>query len=257
MGNPFHWIWKEVRGNAIWDATKWAWCAGGATVSALCQTAQSIIKGHPDVSALFVGVLPVLLIFFVFLLTKKMRLISSPAGGALLGRTATIPKSTPPVPTRQSKPSLIRIEILEGITAVKRGALFEKYYAALLVRVSLSEMPETTIKKWELDLTLDGDYYSTGTLINEPFTEMESYVEDKNGPSKTIAPELSSLTSYSPLRINVGTQGWLLFEVNLIGGFEYMCGADFKLTATDELDRKHEITKRPSRWLKSVTARFK
>lgn len=71
MANPFGWLWKEVRGNALWDATKWLWACGGASVTAAWGAVQQFLQGHRDAVSLVIAVSPVILFAIVALVIHK------------------------------------------------------------------------------------------------------------------------------------------------------------------------------------------
>lgn len=62
MANPFGWVWKEVRGNAIWDAIKWLWAAGGSGVTLVLQWIIGVVRGHQDLTA--TAIVVVAMVFF-------------------------------------------------------------------------------------------------------------------------------------------------------------------------------------------------
>lgn len=42
---------KEVRGNALWDAVKWLWAAGGSGVTLAIHWIVGLVRGHQDLTA--------------------------------------------------------------------------------------------------------------------------------------------------------------------------------------------------------------
>jgi hypothetical protein len=50
----FEGLLKEVRGSAIWDGVKWAWCAGGAGMTTMVHAAIGYFIKHQDLAALLI-----------------------------------------------------------------------------------------------------------------------------------------------------------------------------------------------------------
>src|SRR5690242_7488265 len=51
MPNAAESLWKEIRGNATWDAIKWLWATGGTAVTLAVQWIVGIVRGHQDLAA--------------------------------------------------------------------------------------------------------------------------------------------------------------------------------------------------------------
>jgi hypothetical protein len=75
MDNPFTWVWRQVRGNAIWDAIKWLWAAGGAFLSVATQATVGYFSGHQNMAALLITAytFAALLVAAIIISKKKPR----------------------------------------------------------------------------------------------------------------------------------------------------------------------------------------
>jgi hypothetical protein len=73
-------LWKEIRGNALWDAIKWLWAMGGSGVTLAVQWIAGVIQHHQDLVA--TAITATAMIFFgivAFVIHKSPRPVD-PAG---------------------------------------------------------------------------------------------------------------------------------------------------------------------------------
>ncbi len=257
MANPFSWVWKEVRGNAIWDAIKWLWAAGGSGVTLAVQWIVGEVRGHQDLTATAIVGLA-----FIFFGTVALVIHKNP-----VHRTTGTPPEWPPdqgvsgLPAPLEvfeRPQKLKLEILEGYVGSHTSNLFSgpETWILLKVRVGNRTEPDVKIKKWEVEFSHchTGEPCGRGHVNPIPigFRYATTGSFGSAGVESSVDTRIDERTSKLSVAFGSHEEGFILLR-SYVDDLHQCFGYGYTIKATDSLDGVSESFQPPGEWLKFAT----